>query len=55
MSDRPPPGCVILLLFALALLVACGLLVSIVDGLAPHVAAAGVPVRRLQRRTVAHL
>ena len=42
MSDRPPPGCVILLLFALALLVACGLLVSLVDGLAPHVAASPV-------------
>ena len=42
MSDRPPPGCVILLLFALALLVACGLLVSLVDGLAPHVAAGPV-------------
>ena len=42
MTDRPPPGCVILLLFALALLVACGLLVSLVDGLAPHVAASPV-------------
>ena len=42
MKDGPPPGCVILLLFALALLVACGLLVSFVDGLAPHVAAGPV-------------
>ena len=42
MNDRPPPGCVILLLFALVALFACGLLVSIVDRLTPQVAAGPV-------------
>ena len=42
MSDRPPPGCVILLLFSLALLFACGLLVSLVDRLTPQIAASPV-------------
>ena len=42
MKDGPPPGCVILLLFALVALFACGLLVSFVDRLAPQVAAGPV-------------
>ena len=42
MKDGPPPGCVILLLIALAVLFACGLLVSFVDRLAPQIAAGPV-------------
>ena len=42
MKDGPPPGCVILLLFAVVVLLACGLLVSLVDRLTPQVAAGPV-------------
>ena len=42
MKDGPPPGCVILLLVGLVVLVVCGLMVSFVDRLTPQVAAGPV-------------